>query len=224
MIRMNTGTRLTLNCLVARCKEQIVHTDEDIAIALFNAHINTHTVGASRNVGSDCKKRKKLTELKINKGMSMDSWKSFQVLWRLYRHDADLSKADCSLQLMYCCSEEVRGQLFRVDPTITARPEIEQLKSIRKLAVTKSAGEVRCSKMLNMSQRMREWPRMLLEEEQGGGAMYRREDPKTIKPTKVPPKPHQKGRQRAAKCQSAKVPKCRQDAAKGAAKMPPSRS
>ena len=147
--------------------KQVVHTDEDVAIALFNAHIRSHTADAGRNNGSDREKRKKLTELKITQGMSMDSWNSFQVLWKLYKDDADLSEADRSLQLIYCCSEELKRQLFRADPKITAKPEIKQLKSIRKLAVVPDAMGVRHYKMLNISQEVGERPRVLLEKEQG---------------------------------------------------------
>ena len=104
-----------------------------------------------------------MTELKISKGMSMDSWKSFQALWRLYRKDADLSKAERSLQLMYCCSEELRNQLFRADPTVTAKSEGEQLKSIREIAVVPRTMEGGCSKLHRTAQKVEERPQNLLE-------------------------------------------------------------
>ena len=43
MDSMNTGTRPTPNCLVARCKEQTGHTDRDIVVALVNRHVTIHT-------------------------------------------------------------------------------------------------------------------------------------------------------------------------------------
>ena len=63
-------------CLVVHCKEQVTHTDENVVVALLNVHINTHTIGANREVDSVRKKREKFTELKSSKGMSMNSWKS----------------------------------------------------------------------------------------------------------------------------------------------------
>ena len=40
---------LTLDCLVADCKEQVVDIDVDIAVALLNAHISTHTADTGRH-------------------------------------------------------------------------------------------------------------------------------------------------------------------------------
>ena len=73
MVKTNKGTMLTLDCLVAGCKKQVLNTDEDVAVALFNAHIRTHTAAAGRDQGSDRNKSEKLPRLKITQGMSVDS-------------------------------------------------------------------------------------------------------------------------------------------------------
>ena len=112
-----------LNGLVAVCKEQVMHIDEDVTIALHNAHSNTHTAVVS-------KKRKQLTELKSKKETSMVSRKFVQALWKLYKLSTDLSEAECSLQLMYSCSEEQREQLYRKYPNITRKPEIRRSSKI----------------------------------------------------------------------------------------------
>ena len=52
MVRTNTGTYLSLNCLVAHCKEQVMHTDENV-IALLNVHINTLTIGPNFKYASN---------------------------------------------------------------------------------------------------------------------------------------------------------------------------
>ena len=115
----------TLECPFADCEEQVVNTDKDVAIALFNAHISTHTANTGRTQCNGPSKSEKLSRPKVTQGMLVESWNSFQVLWKLYKNDVDLSEADRSLQLIYCCSEELRGQLFRADPKLTAKPEIE---------------------------------------------------------------------------------------------------
>ena len=141
--------------------------DVDIAVTLFNAHISTHTADTGRHQGSDSSRSVQLVRPRVTQGMSMESWKSFQVLWRLYKTNTDLSEAESSLQLMYCCSEELREQLFRADPNVTAKQESEQLESIRKLAVVPSAIRARRPKMLSRSQEVGERPRGLFEGEQG---------------------------------------------------------
>ena len=139
---------LTLGCLVAGCKEQVANTDEDVAIALFNAHASTHTGDTDCNQGSSVKKIVELARPKITQGMSLDSWSSFQVLWKLYKDSADLSEAECGPQLVHCCNEDLVMQLLCMDPNVVDKPETEQLDSIRKLAVIPYDRGVRRSKML----------------------------------------------------------------------------
>ena len=110
-----------------------------------------------------------MTELKINKGTSMDSWKSFQGLWRLYREDADLSEAECGRQLMYRCNEQIRVQLLQIDPNILTKPETEHLKSITMIAVVSDTMGAKRSEMLNTSQEVGEWHQGLPDKEQGKG-------------------------------------------------------
>ena len=53
-------------------------------------------------------------------------------------------------------------QLLCANPDIVAKPEIEQMESIRKLAVVPVAMEVTQSEMLNMSQDVGELSRTFL--------------------------------------------------------------
>ena len=163
---------LTLVCLFVGCKEQVRDTDEEVAVALLKGHISTHTADTGRNKGSDVKQIEKLARPKVTQGMSMESWRSFQVLWRLYKNGADLSEAECGPQLIHCCNEEIMVQLISGDPTVVAKPEIEQLESIRKLVVVPEARGVRRSKMLGTPQEVGKRPRALGKKEQGRKAAY----------------------------------------------------
>ena len=78
-----------------RMTEQVVNADKDVAIALFNAHVSTHTVNAGQNQGIGPGKSKKLTRLKITQGILVESWNLFGVLWNLYKKGAGLSEAEC---------------------------------------------------------------------------------------------------------------------------------
>ena len=68
----------SLQCPFMGCEKQVVNADKEMADALFNAHITTHTVDTSRNQGSGPDKSEKLTRPKITQGMLMESWNSFQ--------------------------------------------------------------------------------------------------------------------------------------------------
>ena len=193
---------LTLPCLVMGCKKRAIDTDEDVVVALYNAHSYTHTVDAGRDQGSSQRKNGKLDRPRITQGASIESWDSFKILWRLYKQAADLSETEYSLQLMYCCSKELREQLFRTDPRITARPEEEQIKSIGKLAVVSHAMSETCSKLLSISQKVGGRHQGLSDKEQVRKYRQNAAESAARVPLEVPPE----GRQ---ECQRAKVPKCR---------------
>ena len=99
--------------------------DKVVAIALLKGHRLTHTVTDSSAT---------VARPRITQGMSVKSWRSFLVMWRLYKTDTDVSEAECGLQLIQCCEEKLRAQLFRADSGIFSKSEIEQLETIRKLA------------------------------------------------------------------------------------------
>ena len=130
-VSVDTGTMPTLECPFTDCKEQVTNTDKEMAIAIFNAHVSTHTANANRNRAGVPSKSDKLTRPTATQGMLVESWNSFQVLWKLYKTGAGLSEAECGLQLIYCCDEELREQLLRADPDVVAKPENEQLDSMR---------------------------------------------------------------------------------------------
>ena len=151
MVNVGTGIMPTLSCLFTDCEEQVVRRDKGVAIALFNAHISTHTAQTDCSTGNGPNKSEKLFRPKVTQGMLVESWNSFKVLWKMYKTGAELSEAECGLQLIYCCDEELREQLLHADPDIAAKPEAEQIESIRSLAVIPVAMGVRRSEMLNMS-------------------------------------------------------------------------
>ena len=95
----------SLQCPFTGCEKQVANTDKEMADALFNAHLATHTVDTSRNQGSGPDKSEKLTRPKITQGMLVESWNSFQAMWKLYKTGRGLSEAECGLQLIYCCDE-----------------------------------------------------------------------------------------------------------------------
>ena len=191
---------LTLKCLVVGCKERAMDTDKDVVVALYNAHIYTHTADTGRDQGSSRRKSRMLDRPNIAQGSSMELWDSFRILWRLYKGMADLPEAECSLQLLLCCSKELREQLFRTDPKITAKPEEEQIESIRKLAVV-SCATVGRSGSLSRVQEVGEQLRGPFAKEQTRKCRQNTAE----SAAKVPPEASPKGRQ---KRQSAKMPKC----------------
>ena len=124
-----------LRCPFSDCSEEISEDDKDIAIAMFNAHVSTHTVNGRPRGSSSSSKSEKLTRPKLTQGMLEETWNSFKALWELYKTGAGLSAEECGLQLIYCCDDELMEQVVRADPLIISKPKEEQLEAIKKLAV-----------------------------------------------------------------------------------------
>ena len=205
------------DCLLTGCKQQVIHTQEDVAITVCDAHGRSHTAVAGRDQGSGQGERKKLANLKITQGRVMYPWDFLQVLRKLYRKSTGLSKTGCNLQPRLHRSKDRRQQLVRA---IATKPEIAQFKS---LAGSKNVSACNGSKMLVTLQGTVEWPQTLLEEEQVDTATGRTEEVKTTHSIEILSRMRlrrrQKCRQTAAEDQSAEVP-WYQNAAKGPPGMP----
>ena len=124
--QLKTEAMLTLDCLFAGCKEQVMDKYEPVAVVMLEAHRMIHKV-TDRSATA--------ARPRITQGMSIDSWRSFQVMWRLYKTDTDVSEEECGLQLIQCCEGKLLERLFRADHRIFSKPEGEQMESIGKLVV-----------------------------------------------------------------------------------------
>ena len=163
---------VSLSCPFPSCDEKVENQDKEIAIALFNAHVSTHTVSSPATPGSggSSSRSEKLSRPKISQGMLEEAWNSFLILWKLYKNGAALTTKECGLQLIYCCEQELMEQVLRAEPELTTKTEIEQLSAIRKLAVVPVAMGVRRSELLNLSQDVGEPSRSFLSRIQGKAA------------------------------------------------------
>ena len=143
----------TLQCPFDGCSSTTVNDSEALAIALFNAHVSTHTASASSNAqrpGGN--KSEKIIRPKVTQGMLEEAWNSFLIQWKIYKSSAVLSVAESQLQLIYCCEQDLLEHVLRSEPDITSKDEKEQLESIRRLSVVPVAMGVRRSEVLNLTQ------------------------------------------------------------------------
>ncbi len=161
---------VTLRCPVANCGRQVVNRDMDLLVATYRAHISTHTADTNQDRSNGPSKGEKISRPRITRGMSVEAWNSFQVRWGLYKTGTRLSESEYSLQLLYCCDKELLEQLLQADPGIADKPEVDQLESIRKLAVVPVALGVRRAGLLNMTQKADELSRSFLAKVQGKAA------------------------------------------------------
>ena len=123
-----------LQCPFQGCNDVTEDDSENLAIALFNAHISTHTVSNTTNAHRvESSKNEKIIRPKLSQGLPEEGWNSFIVQWRIYKSSAALSENEGRLQLIYCCEQDLLDHVFRSDPDITGKAEPDQLASIRNL-------------------------------------------------------------------------------------------
>ena len=144
-----------LVCDFPDCKEQVVDTNENVAIVLFNTHMLLHTSYG----GSDADKDVSMARPKITQGMSMEEWNSFLAMWRRYRIETDLAEEECALQLILGCEDKLVDQVYVTDPSISDKPVIEQLEAIRRLAVIPATTDTERSETPEMSRKASKLPR-----------------------------------------------------------------
>ena len=143
----------TLVCPFDGCSSTTTNDSEALAIAMFNAHVSTHTASASQNgQRSGGSKSEKIVRPKITQGMLEEAWNSFLIQWKIYKSSAVLSDAESKLQLIYCCEQDLLEHVLRSEPDITSKEEKDQLESIRRLSVVPVAMGVRRSEVLNLTQ------------------------------------------------------------------------
>ena len=88
-------------CPFDGCGNTTDSEDKDIAIAIFNAHIATHTSG--RQLEKKSTRSEKIARPKISQGLLEEGWNSFLIQWKLYKASAGLSDEESKIQLIYCC-------------------------------------------------------------------------------------------------------------------------
>ena len=161
----------TLKCPFAGCSSSTVEDSEALAIAIFNAHVSTHTITANQSSQrSGGSKSEKIVRPKVAQGMLEEAWNSFLIQWKIYKSSAVLSDAESKLQLIYCCEQDLLEHVLRSEPEITSKDEKDQLESIRKLSVVPVAMGVRRSEVLNLTQDSTELVRSFLSRIQGKAA------------------------------------------------------
>ena len=68
-----------LRCPFNGCGKVVVEDDKEIAIAMFNAHVCTHTADCSADRPNSNNKSEKIARPKICQGMMEESWNSFKL-------------------------------------------------------------------------------------------------------------------------------------------------
>ena len=96
-----------LDCPFPSCSNVVENDNKEIGIALFNAHVCTHTSPgpAASTAGGSSSRSEKLTRPKLSQRMLEGTWNFFLILRNLYKFGAALLSRECGLELIYCCDQ-----------------------------------------------------------------------------------------------------------------------
>lgn len=143
---------VVLNCTVAGCEFATVDVEAVAAAALLTNHNTTHIANA--NAGNNNRIRpQKVNRPEIKHGSDNESWSYFLERWGQYKASCPgLNAQSLNLQLLECCGEELRQDIFRAEGSVDNKTEAEITAIIKRLAVKTENTMVARVKLHNMSQ------------------------------------------------------------------------
>ena len=150
---------MKLQCSVPDCTYETDDlTDASLLTALLNLHATTHAkpAPAAETANAPPEGPPRIRELKrptISLAGNSEQWAYFETRWGEYRDGSRLTGQDVVIQLLECCSEDLRWDLTRTaGGSFFNKQEKDVLKAIKALAVRQENSMVARLKLHNMKQ------------------------------------------------------------------------
>ena len=133
---------MKLQCPVPDCTYKTEDlTDASLLTALLNLHATAHVKPAAAAEAAPAPPKAIIRELKrptISHAANSEDWAYFIICWEEYRVGSRLDGQDVVLQLLECCTEDLRRDLVHTEGrSLSKRSENEVLEAIKSLAVRK---------------------------------------------------------------------------------------
>ena len=156
--KATTMAPLSVSCEFSGCAYKTPEGELAVIVELLKLHCSAkhRTVESQPNVKPQVKAEKaKRPEISVE--MTDEDWAYFVSRWCSYKKAASLEGEDIVIQLMECCTEELRKDHFRNYPSFsTADSEENVLKQIRQVAVRVKNRAVNIYKLHTLHQDMGE--------------------------------------------------------------------
>ena len=146
------------------------NTDKELAVALGNVHIGTHTFDTGHIQGSSSNKSEKLTRPKITQERPRESQNPFQAPQRLDKDGTGRFKENCDRQPACSGDANLPEQLPSIDLNAVSKPEAEQSELSLKTEAIPAVKGVRRSEVTIMPQEPGEPSRASMVKVQGKAA------------------------------------------------------
>ena len=137
------------NCPVPGCEFSTEDVKDELAAILFKIHADAaHSTSPQRPAKAESVRRPSVCT-----GGTSEEWSYFVTRWTDYKTATQLSGTDIIVQLLECCTEELRKDLTRsAGGSLTRHTEEEVLQWIKSLAVRQENIMVARIELHNMQQ------------------------------------------------------------------------
>lgn len=122
-----------LNCGNNTCQYATADVEMAGAIVLLNSHITSHNTNSNQSTGRLTGRAERMKRPSIATETSMQRYSFFLRNWALFKKY--LNEEEITTELLACCDEELRGNLFRAHVNIENATENIMLEAIKSLAV-----------------------------------------------------------------------------------------
>ena len=144
-----------MKCPIVGCEFETAEAEDGAIIAaLLNLHASSHTASTHATTAQgQATRAEKLKRPTISSAGTSEEWAYFETRWDEYRRGTKLTGGDVVVQLLECCSDELRKDLIRAaGGSLSGKPEQDVLTAIKMLAVRKENTMVARAALHNMRQ------------------------------------------------------------------------
>ena len=144
---------MKMKCPIVGCEFETAEAEDGAIIAaLLNLHASSHAA-STHAATAQATQAEKLKRPTISSAGSSEEWAYFETRWDEYRRGTKLTGGDVVVQLLECCSDELRKDLIRAaGGSLSGKPEQDVLTAIKMLAVRKENTMVARAALHNMRQ------------------------------------------------------------------------
>ena len=140
----------SIECQYTGCSYKAENASEQIALAMFNSHILTHSQPARAPTQSQ--KLPPIPRPEIKQDVDEEDWESFVAEWENFKICGAIPQEQLTVQLLSCCDKNLSRLIIREQPNIVSGEEAALLAAMKRIAVIKVATCVRRTNLLQSKQ------------------------------------------------------------------------
>ena len=123
-----------ISCPIVNCPFKTEDLSEGNAGISLNIHGNTYT-SESREPAQTIAKTERMQRSTVSTEITLQKWSYFVWNWELYKKHTNIGEGNISTELLACCDDNLRSNLFRANNTIHTSTENDILEAIKSFAV-----------------------------------------------------------------------------------------